>query len=399
MKILKKIKNLKKVLKFYLQNYEYFHSFSETKSLKTNTLNSISIYPLFVDTYWYKNSNFWEPSVLMALKKIVKPGDSVMDVGANFGGITSAMSRLVGPNGKVVSFEASPRIIANLQQNIVLQGCNNVFVYNYIVCDENNENIPVYNGTHLNDTIFEEFSSNKIISGYVKTITLDKFCEINNFYPRIIKFDIEGSEYKAIKGFGKTIDKVNPIIILEQTPSDDRCFSFLIQKKYKCINLANYRSIENNMQFREINPISNLLFFKEEINISYNLNFKEKLKIKSEDIQLDQKGKFKQKIFLKEGVYLIYLLSKKKDYSNFKNINIKIDLNNLKNNNLIFRYHGSVSILSSSYDELVFFIDKNDNYEFSIHTDNEQFVDIKFNDMEILEAEELNSEKKLINWP
>ena len=44
---------------------------------------------------WYEE-NLWEPTVQIILKDLCKSGDIVFDVGANFGGLTTLMSRIVG---------------------------------------------------------------------------------------------------------------------------------------------------------------------------------------------------------------------------------------------------------------------------------------------------------------
>ena len=52
---------------------------------------------------WYRE-NLWEPTVQLVLRDLCLPGDTVFDVGANFAGLTTIMSRMVGPKGVVCSF-------------------------------------------------------------------------------------------------------------------------------------------------------------------------------------------------------------------------------------------------------------------------------------------------------
>lgn len=62
-----------------------------------------------------------------------RPGDIVFDVGCNAGGLTLMMSRLVGPRGIVLVFEASPRIIDKTHYNLVQAGCHNVTLFHRAV--------------------------------------------------------------------------------------------------------------------------------------------------------------------------------------------------------------------------------------------------------------------------
>lgn len=61
-------------------------------------------------TDWWKPI-FGEPTSDLAIRDYCRPGDVVFDVGSNAGGLALMMSRLVGPRGIVLAFEASPRII------------------------------------------------------------------------------------------------------------------------------------------------------------------------------------------------------------------------------------------------------------------------------------------------
>ena len=63
-----------------------------------------------------------EPGVVALFKKLVKPGMVVVDVGANVGIYTLEAARLTGVEGKVYSFEPSPRIYAILKDNIQVNG-------------------------------------------------------------------------------------------------------------------------------------------------------------------------------------------------------------------------------------------------------------------------------------
>ena len=56
----------------------------------------------------------------------VKPGMTVVDVGANIGALTVHASRLTGPIGRVIAFEAHPTTFGYLAGNIRLNACTNV---------------------------------------------------------------------------------------------------------------------------------------------------------------------------------------------------------------------------------------------------------------------------------
>lgn len=55
--------------------------------------------------------------VCEALARLAKPGDLAIDAGANIGQMTSLLASRVGPNGRVVAFEAHPAIAAKLSRS------------------------------------------------------------------------------------------------------------------------------------------------------------------------------------------------------------------------------------------------------------------------------------------
>ena len=72
-----------------------------------------------------------------AISLLVKPGDTVVDVGAHIGRFSFLASQLVKANGHVYSFEATPETCWHLRENMVLNRCQNVHVENTAVCEKN----------------------------------------------------------------------------------------------------------------------------------------------------------------------------------------------------------------------------------------------------------------------
>ncbi|MFO0956771.1 MAG: FkbM family methyltransferase [Isosphaeraceae bacterium] len=60
---------------------------------------------------------------------VINAGDTVVDIGANIGGFSVLAARLVGPSGRVISFEPNPATFQRLLQNIALNRLENVTAY------------------------------------------------------------------------------------------------------------------------------------------------------------------------------------------------------------------------------------------------------------------------------
>lgn len=89
--------------------------------------------------FWAETVTFWTelyhallPSRTRGMKVIlghlVRPGDHVLDVGANIGRITHALARRVGPGGRVFAFEPTPVARRVLEALVSLRGLRHVTV-------------------------------------------------------------------------------------------------------------------------------------------------------------------------------------------------------------------------------------------------------------------------------
>ena len=58
--------------------------------------------------------------------RYLRPGDAVIDVGANIGVYTLLAASVVGDQGKVVAFEPGRQSFARLQENVQLNGLHQV---------------------------------------------------------------------------------------------------------------------------------------------------------------------------------------------------------------------------------------------------------------------------------
>lgn len=62
----------------------------------------------------------FEGSTARAYEKLVQPGHSVVDIGANMGAHALPLARLVGPNGRVICFEPTDFAFRKLAANVRL---------------------------------------------------------------------------------------------------------------------------------------------------------------------------------------------------------------------------------------------------------------------------------------
>lgn len=154
--------------------------------------------------------------------------DTFVDVGAHYGYFSLLAAKLVGKAGKVYSFEAAPTTYKILDKNQRLS--NNITILNRAVSDEEANLVfyefpnlySEYNSLHIEqfdqEDWFEEYQPKAIT---VKSMILDQFLSKENSRPKVIKIDVEGAEYKVIKGLQQTLSMHDPIVVLEYL-SDER---------------------------------------------------------------------------------------------------------------------------------------------------------------------------------
>lgn len=218
--------------------------------------NKSQTFPL---TDWWKPS-FWEPTVALAIRDYCRPGDVVFDVGSNAGGLALMMSRLVGPRGIVLAFEASPRIVDKTHYNLVNAGCHNVTLFHKAVWRRSGELVNMAPGDHLNDHVQEGSGGGMT----VRTIALDDLASAGDFRPSFIKMDIEGAEFDALQGMKRLLAEVRPVLVLEQSPEDMRCHALLTEAGYRAVDLASYRQIRAQGDFERQGGVANILFVPQE---------------------------------------------------------------------------------------------------------------------------------------
>src|SRR6266480_2192388 len=68
----------------------------------------------------------YEPEVIRTMGKCIKYGDTCLDVGGHIGYLTLLMAQMVGPEGKVVTFEPMLDSYKLLDENIHLNNLKNI---------------------------------------------------------------------------------------------------------------------------------------------------------------------------------------------------------------------------------------------------------------------------------
>lgn len=167
----------------------------------------------------------YEHEVTLVMYNTLRPGDFVIDVGANVGFHTILMSRMVGSGGCVLAVEPQPDILPHLDDHIRLNRCANVGVIpRPLWCRQ--ESVTMYvesdsggGGTALWDA--GKFPANVKTRQEKRTFTcdattLDAIC--GDRTPRLIKMNTEGADEMILRGGLQVLSRRPPFIISEFNP-------------------------------------------------------------------------------------------------------------------------------------------------------------------------------------
>jgi len=172
-----------------------------------------SCFPLYNFTY----SRFklkTDLSEINLLKSLVKEGHHVLDIGGNIGFYAKLLSKLVGPNGKVYSFEPEKINFKYLQKNTA--GLNNVVLFNSAVSDKKGI-LKVYTSKLLNVDHRTYPIHNYDTVEEIEALSIDDLMA-QKIIPKVdvIKIDIQGFEVSAFEGMKNLLKTNNSLKILAE---------------------------------------------------------------------------------------------------------------------------------------------------------------------------------------
>lgn len=144
-----------------------------------------------------RRKGVYEGDVVRLFRGLVKPGDHVLDVGANIGYFTVLLSRLVGPQGRVYAVEPDPNNFALLQKNVASNACSNVEAFQMALSDHSG--VQTLHTDRESSSVHSLASGNVMVEGgsvSVATSTLDDFARqyIPGGRVDVMKIDAQGAE-------------------------------------------------------------------------------------------------------------------------------------------------------------------------------------------------------------
>jgi FkbM family methyltransferase len=193
----------------------------------------------------------FEESEVQFFNRYLKPGDYVLDVGANIGLFTLIACEKVSSSGKVFSFEPSPQTYNWLNENISANSLQNVKAIKSALSDRDGviDFFISSKGFDAFNSIIKPSKGNDYIKESVPTLTLDSFVRLENLENKIafIKIDVEGFEIPLLTGGqGILSSAFAPDLIIEFTESNTKNAGFTCADLYDKIASLGYKLYDYN---------------------------------------------------------------------------------------------------------------------------------------------------------
>jgi FkbM family methyltransferase len=159
----------------------------------------------------------YEAGTLDVLRRILRTGDTFLDVGANIGLMTLAASRWAGRDGRVYAFEPVPETYDLLRRNLEINGSANVHA-RCLALGSTSGTARVYERPEVNRGAASLVRpENPTRDHRVEVGTLDEFLHGEGVEDvRAVKADVEGWELEVLRGGRRLFSRVGaPILIIE----------------------------------------------------------------------------------------------------------------------------------------------------------------------------------------
>jgi FkbM family methyltransferase len=157
----------------------------------------------------------WDPE-LKFLGKLIKPGDTVVDAGANHGLYSYHFAKMVGTHGCVHAFEPIPSNIYIFQKTMAKAHVSQVMLHREGLSDTNatvDFVVPIRNGIPETGCSFRKLGDEQ---GLVYTCPIRRLDDaLPSVEIALIKCDVEGSELAVFRGAERILAQSHPTVFCE----------------------------------------------------------------------------------------------------------------------------------------------------------------------------------------
>jgi FkbM family methyltransferase len=167
-----------------------------------------------------RSGKLFERFLLAFIQQFIPKDKNILDIGANIGIWSIVYSKYINNECKIYSFEPQSEIFKCLENNKIINNCDNIITFNVGLSNENIINyMNASYDTKQNFGAFRIVNDNEESSKLLKVeCKIGDELQLNNI--GFIKIDVEGFEYKVLQGLEKTILENKPVLFIEIHKAD-----------------------------------------------------------------------------------------------------------------------------------------------------------------------------------
>jgi len=236
--------------------------------LKTSAFNQLKL-AKYGYTLYNKNDKYIGRSIELygefseleveLFRQICKRDFVVVEVGANIGTHTMALSKIVGDKGRVYAFEPQRVVFQTLCANMALNSITNVEAFQVALFNQKGE-LLIPEIDYDKEGNFGGIELDRFSDGLkVAQEKADEFLNLKRF--DFFKIDVEGMEQGVIEGASKLIEMFKPILYVEndRLEKSDALIQTITKLGYKIYKHNPYLYNPNNFEKNKNNIFGNIV--------------------------------------------------------------------------------------------------------------------------------------------
>ena len=166
---------------------------------------------------WYANAaSSCEPTTLALVGEVLKPGDHVLDIGANIGAISLAAASIIGQSGSIIAVEPNASLLPTLRDNLERRSAPVVVVEAAAAATTGEMDLIIEPNVVLSGVVASPYGEGLGRRATVRVVAID---DLDLPDLAMIKIDVEGFEPAVLDGMTSTVRR-NPdvYLIIEVNP-------------------------------------------------------------------------------------------------------------------------------------------------------------------------------------
>lgn len=163
----------------------------------------------------------WEPPYTALFARLVRPGDTVFDLGANHGVYALMAARLVGAKGRVHAFEPNPRLAQLVDMSLRINGFSErARVHRIAASDRSGVARLFFTDSYSGGGSLSGTAEQSDATGASKHAVDCRLVPLDTLFPDpqmrldVIKMDVEGHEGPALRGMRELLARSPDVRIM-----------------------------------------------------------------------------------------------------------------------------------------------------------------------------------------